>query len=83
MRVSYVAKRILYECGCCCEYQLMGFWNKAEWHTIPCFNHANRVEEISKSADENYAEVSRQLLNEHDCITYLREKGYNVTTMEV
>lgn len=58
-----IAKRVVFQCGCMCEYQIIGqFASHKDWHIIPCNDCSkDRVAgELERRAEETWeAEAAR------------------------
>lgn len=62
MRVASACNRIMYECGCIAEWQMIGiFAHIPEWHIIPCFEHASVREEIESAAEEDWERITSEV----------------------
>lgn len=59
MKVVRCANVINYDCGCLCEYQLVGqFAHIPEWHIVPCFAHTKIREKIEVQANKDWEEIT-------------------------
>lgn len=60
--VSQCANKIVYSCGCICEFQLVGlFAEMKEWHIITCFSHCNNVPIMERRADSDWERITSEV----------------------
>jgi hypothetical protein len=67
-KVVRCANVINYQCGCLCEYQLIGqFANikephslerHSQWHIVPCYAHARDITVVERQADKDWEEIT-------------------------
>lgn len=60
--VSQCSNRIVYSCGCICEFQLIGqFAKQKEWHIVACFEHCKDVRAVEKQADSDWERITSEV----------------------
>lgn len=60
--VSQCSNRIVYSCGCICEFQLIGqFAKQKEWHIVACFEHCKDIPALERQADSDWERITSEV----------------------